>query len=316
MRDFYPEIEPFQTGHLKVSDKHSIYFEQVGNPKGKPIVFLHGGPGGGIDSKHRRYFDPNHYRIVLFDQRGCGQSTPHAELDGNTTWDLVGDIEKLRAHLQIEKWHVFGGSWGSTLALAYAIKHPSQVTALLLRGIFLCRPAEIQWFYQSGASHLFPDYWETYFNHIPAEERHDMVSAYYKRLTSHNEDVRLTAARIWSQWEAATSALLVRPDAVEEFEDPHKALAFARIECHYFINNAFFPTNNYLLENISKIQSIPGHIVQGRYDVVCPATSAWELHKSWGKSTLEIVPDCGHAASEPGIRSALIEATHRFRKVL
>ncbi len=313
MREFYPEIEPFNKGKLKVSDLHEIYFEQVGNPKGQPIVFLHGGPGGGINSDHRRYFDPKHYHVILFDQRGCGQSTPHAELKGNTTWDLVSDIEKLREHLQIQKWHVFGGSWGSTLALAYAITYPEQTTALILRGIFLCRPSEIRWFYQQGASNMFPEYWQTYFEHIPAEERHDMVKAYYKRLTSADEKVRLDAARVWSKWESATSYLHVNKTAIEEFDEPHKALAFARIECHYFINNAFFSTDNYLLENAHKLKNIPGHIVQGRYDVVCPATNAWELHQAWPQSTLEIIADAGHSASEPGIRSALIAATDKFR---
>ncbi len=313
MREFYPEIEPFNKGKLKVSDLHEIYFEQVGNPKGQPIVFLHGGPGGGINSDHRRYFDPKHYHVILFDQRGCGQSTPHAELKGNTTWDLVSDIEKLREHLQIKKWHVFGGSWGSTLALAYAITYPEQTTALILRGIFLCRPSEIRWFYQQGASNMFPEYWQTYFDHIPADERHDMVKAYYKRLTSTDEKVRLDAARVWSKWESATSYLHVNKTAIEEFDEPQKALAFARIECHYFINNSFFSTDNYLLENAHKLKNIPGHIVQGRYDVVCPATSAWELNQAWPQSTLEIIADAGHSASEPGIRSALIAATDKFR---
>ncbi len=313
MCEFYPEIEPFNKGKLKVSDLHEIYFEQVGNPKGQPIVFLHGGPGGGINSDHRRYFDPKHYHVILFDQRGCGQSTPHAELKGNTTWDLVSDIEKLREHLQIKKWHVFGGSWGSTLALAYAITYPEQTTALILRGIFLCRPSEIRWFYQQGASNMFPEYWQTYFDHIPADERHDMVKAYYKRLTSTDEKVRLDAARVWSKWESATSYLHVNKTAIEEFDEPQKALAFARIECHYFINNSFFSTDNYLLENAYKLKNIPGHIVQGRYDVVCPATSAWELNQAWPQSTLEIIADAGHSASEPGIRSALIAATDKFR---
>ncbi len=313
MREFYPEIEPFNKAKLKVSDLHEIYFEQVGNPKGQPIVFLHGGPGGGINSDHRRYFDPKHYHVILFDQRGCGQSTPHAELKGNTTWDLVSDIEKLREHLQIKKWHVFGGSWGSTLALAYAITYPEQTTALILRGIFLCRPSEIRWFYQQGASNMFPEYWQTYFDHIPADERHDMVKAYYKRLTSTDEKVRLDAARVWSKWESATSYLHVNKTAIEEFDEPQKALAFARIECHYFINNSFFSTDNYLLENAHKLKNIPGHIVQGRYDVVCPATSAWELNQAWPQSTLEIIADAGHSASEPGIRSALIAATDKFR---
>lgn len=315
MKDFYPEIEPFKTGRLKVSDLHEIYFEQCGNPQGTPVVFLHGGPGGGISPDHRRYFDPAHYHIILFDQRGCGQSTPHAELRENTTWDIVQDIEKLRLHLGISTWQVFGGSWGSTLAIAYAVTHPEKIRALVLRGIFLCRPSEIRWFYQDGASHVFADLWEPYWNHIPPSERTDMVKAYYKRLTDSKEEVQLAAARAWSKWEGGTSYLHVKPAAIEEFDDAHKALAFARIECHYFINNAFFPNENYLLENISKIRDIPGHIVQGRYDMVCPMTSAWDLHRAWPESSLEIVTEAGHSASEPGIRSALIEATDRFRRI-
>jgi proline iminopeptidase len=316
MLDYYPEIEPFHKGRLKVSDLHEIYFEQSGNPKGKPIVFLHGGPGGGTNPDQRRFFDPAHYHIVLFDQRGCGLSTPFAELKENTTWDLVADIEKLRTHLKIQKWHVFGGSWGSTLALTYAITHPEPVSALILRGIFLCRPSEIRWFYQDGASNLFPDLWEEYLKPIPVHERGNMVQAYYKRLTSDVEDVRISAARAWSKWEGGTSYLMSKSSAVEEFEDPKKSLPFARIECHYFINNAFFPSENYILENISKLRHIPGAIVQGRYDVVCPATSAWALHRAWPESEIKIIADAGHAASEPGIRAALLEATERMKQVL
>ena len=313
MRDFYPEIEPFKKGRLTVSELHNLYYEEVGNPKGQPIVFLHGGPGGGIDKDHRRFFDPRHYHVILFDQRGCGRSTPLAELRENTTWDLVNDIEKLRVHLGIEKWHVFGGSWGSTLALAYAVTHPDRVSALILRGIFLCRPSEIKWFYQEGASHIFPDFWDVYNNHIPPEERGDFVKAYYKRLTSQEEMTRIAAARVWSQWESASSYLLIKDSAIDSFMDPAKALPFARIECHYFINNAFFSSDNFLLENISKIRKIPGVIVQGRYDIVCPMRSAWDLKKAWPESKLVAVPDAGHAASEPGIRSALIQATDSFR---
>lgn len=313
MRDFYPPTEPFKTGKLKVSELHEIYYEQVGNPKGKPVVFLHGGPGGGISEDHRRYFDPKAYHIILFDQRGCGKSTPFAELRENTTWDLVNDIEKIRQHLQIDRWMVFGGSWGSTLALSYAITQPANVTALVLRGIFLCRPSELRWFYQEGAHNVFPEFWEKYRDHIPANERGNMIAAYYKRLTSENENVRLEAARTWSIWEASTSYLRINPTAMTDFEDPSKALPFARIECHYFMNKAFFKTDNYLLENVDKIRKIPGVIVQGRYDMVCPATSAWELHRAWPESELILVPDAGHSAAEPGIRSALIEATDRFR---
>jgi proline iminopeptidase len=313
MRDFYPEIEPFKKGRLKVSDLHEIYYEQVGNPDGYPIVFLHGGPGGGISPDHRRFFDPKHYHVILFDQRGCGQSTPFAELKENSTWDLVNDIETLREHLDIKKWHVFGGSWGSTLALTYAITHPKKVSALILRGIFLCRPSEIRWFYQEGASQIFPDQWEPYRDHIPAKERSNFVQAYYKRLTSSSEKTRLNAARIWSQWEMATSYLLQKQEAIAEMEDPARALPFARIESHYFINNSFFPTENYILENVKKIKNIPGTIVQGRYDVVCPMKSAWDLHRAWPQSKIIIISNAGHSASEPGTRAALVEATDDFR---
>ncbi|AFY03063.1 prolyl aminopeptidase [Bdellovibrio bacteriovorus] len=313
MREFYPALEPFNKGMLKVSDLHTLYWEECGNPQGKPVVFLHGGPGGGVHPDHRRFFDPKTYRIILFDQRGSGQSLPCAELRENSTWDLVKDTETIREMLKIDKWVVFGGSWGSTLALAYAITHPERVKALVLRGIFLCRPSEIQWFYQEGASHIFPDVWDEYLKPIPENERHDLVAAYYKRLTHENADVRLEAAKAWSKWEAATSRLIVDPKAVDEFDDPEYALSFARIECHYFTNNAFFKTNNWLLENVDKIRHIPGAIVQGRYDVVCPAKSAWELHKAWPEAKFTIIPDSGHAAAEPGTRSALIEATDSFR---
>lgn len=315
LRDYYPAIEPFNKGFLKVSELHNIYYEEVGNPKGKPVVFLHGGPGGGVSPDHRRYFDPAVYRIVLFDQRGAGQSTPCAELRENTTWDLVADTEKIRELLKIDKWVVFGGSWGSTLALAYAITHPSKVTALILRGIFLCRPSEIKWFYQEGASQIFPDVWDEYLKVIPENERHDLVAAYHKRLTHEDRDVRLQAAKAWSKWEAATSRLYMDATAVDEFEDPDFALSFARIECHYFTNNAFFKTNNWLIENIEKIRHIPGFIVQGRYDVVCPARSAWDLHKAWPEAKFEIIADSGHAASEPGTRSALVRAADECRSL-
>ncbi len=314
LRNFYPPTEAYKTEFLKVSELHTIYVEQSGNPKGRPVLFLHGGPGGGTTPDYRRFFDPNHYRIVMFDQRACGQSTPSAELKDNTTWDLVNDIEKIRQHLQIKDWIVFGGSWGSTLALAYAETHPDMVKGLILRGIFLCRPSEIKWFYQEGASQIFPDMWERYYNFIPENERHDFVTAYYKRLTSPDSDLRLKAAHIWSQWEAATSKLFIDPNLIDSFDDPTHALQFARIECHYFTNNAFFKTNNWLLENVDKIRKIPGAIVQGRYDVVCPAKSAWELHQAWPESQLHIIADAGHSALEPGNKSKLIELTDEFRK--
>ena len=313
MRDLYPEIEPYQHDMLAVSPVHTIYYEQSGSPDGTPVVFLHGGPGGGTVPDYRRFFDPASYRIVLFDQRGSGKSTPHASLEENTTWHLVEDIEKLRRHLGVESWVVFGGSWGSTLALAYAQTHPERVRALVLRGIFLCRPQEIRWFYQEGASWVYPDVWEHYLNVIPAEERGDMLSAYHRRLTSDDEATRVEAARAWSVWEGSTSKLFPDESLIEHFGDPHFAIAFARIECHYFMNNAFFPTENYLIENVGKIRHIPAVIVQGRYDVVCPMKSAWELHRAWPEADLRVTPDAGHSALEPGNRSALVEATDRFR---
>lgn len=313
MRNYFPQIEPYNKGMLKVSELHTLYWEECGNPAGKPIIFLHGGPGGGVSPEHRRFFDPQAYRIILFDQRGSGQSLPCAELRENTTWDLIKDIETIREKLNIEKWVVFGGSWGSTLALTYAITHPEKVKALVLRGIFLCRPSEIRWFYQEGASQIFPDVWDEYLKPIPESERHDLVTAYYKRLTHENAEIRLQAAKAWSKWEAATSRLMVDQASIDEFEDPEYALSFARIECHYFTNNAFFKTNNWILENIDKIRHIPGVIVQGRYDVVCPARSAWDLHKAWPEAKFTIIADSGHAAVEPGTRSALIEATESFK---
>ena len=313
LKTLYDPIEPFNTGRLKVSDVHEIYYEQCGNPNGKPAVFLHGGPGGGISPDYRRYFDPNIYRLVLFDQRGSGKSTPHASIEENTTWHLVEDIERLREHLNIRHWQVFGGSWGSTLALAYAETHPNRVRELVLRGIFLCRPKEIRWFYQEGASEIFPDVWEEYLKVIPESERADMVSAYHRRLTSEDDAVRLEAARAWSIWEGSTSKLFFDPDMIEKFADPEFALAFARIECHYFMNNAFFSSDNYLIENISRIRVIPAVIVQGRYDVVCPIRSAWDLHRAWPEAELRITPDAGHSIMEPGNLSALVEATDKFR---
>jgi proline iminopeptidase len=313
LRTLYDPIEPFDTGRLKVSDIHELYYEQCGSPEGKPAVFLHGGPGGGLIPEYRRFHDPDAYRIVLFDQRGSGQSTPHASLDENTTWHLVSDIEKLREHLGINKWQVFGGSWGSTLGLAYAETHPDRVTELVFRGIFLCRPREIKWFYQEGANWIFPDVWEEFVKVIPESERGDMVSAYYRRLTGGNEKIRIETARAWSIWEGTTSKLLFDPESIERFADPEFALAFARIECHYFMNNCFFKSDNYLLENIDKIRHLPAVIVQGRYDVVCPITSAWDLHRAWPEAQLHITPDAGHSIMEAGNLSALIEATEGFR---
>ena len=315
LKDLYPEIEPYKTEFLKVSPLHELYIEQCGNPEGQPVVFLHGGPGGGISAKQRRFFDPAHYRIILFDQRGAGKSKPHAELEENSTWELVHDIEFIRKHLGLRKWIVFGGSWGSTLALAYAVKNPTKIQGLVLRGVFLCRKKEIHWFYQEGASNIYPDAWEGYLEPIPENERNDFVSAYYKRLTGKDENEKLKAALAWSKWEASTSKLFPSADLIQTFEDPTLAIAFARIECHYFINNAFFESDNFLLENIDKIRHIPCFIVQGRYDVVCPATSAWELSQAWPEAQLKIIPDAGHSVWEPGIQSAVIEACEAFKEL-
>ena len=313
MRDLYPPIEPYDQGLLPVSPVHTLYYEQSGNPNGQPVVFLHGGPGGGTVADYRRFFDPAAYRIVLFDQRGSGRSTPHASLEENTTWHLVEDIERLRQHLGLESWHVFGGSWGSTLALAYAETHPARVRSLVLRGIFLCRPKEIKWFYQEGASAIYPDVWEQYLAPIPEAERGDLLNAYHRRLTGDDADGRLAAARAWSIWEGSTSKLFPDPLFIEHYADAEFALAFARIECHYFVNNAFFETDNYLIEHVGAVRHIPARIVQGRYDVVCPLMSAWELHRAWPEADLQVVAEAGHSALEPGIRSALVEATDRFR---
>ena len=312
-RQLYPEIEPFESGFLQVSNTHRVYWEQSGNPHGKPAVFVHGGPGGGTDPKQRRFFDPSVYRIVLFDQRGCGRSTPHASLEDNTTWHLVADMEKLREHLRIERWQVFGGSWGSTLALAYAQTHPDRVTELVLRGIFLLRKQEIDWFYQSGASALFADAWEDYVAPIPPAERGDLLHAYYKRLTSADPKVRTEAAIAWSVWEGRTSCLIPNVDLIAKNAGDEYALAFARIECHYFVNRGFFETDRALLDGVSKIRHVPAVIVQGRYDVVCPMESAWALHRAWPEADFRLVPDAGHAALEPGILHELVSATDRFR---
>lgn len=312
-RTLYAEIEPFDSGYLQVSPLHRMYYEQCGNPQGKPAVFLHGGPGAGCNAKCRRFFDPAHYRIVLFDQRGCGRSTPHAELTDNTTWHLVQDIEVLRVHLGIERWQVFGGSWGSTLALAYAQAHPERVSELVLRGIFMLRRWELEWFYQKGCDALYPDVWEKYLEAIPSVEHGDLMSAYQRRLTSPDADVRLAAARAWATWEGATSFLLQDPGYIASSGEDAFALAFARIENHYFVNGGFFEVDGQLLRDVARIRSIPAVIVQGRYDVVCPLRSAWDLHRAWPEADLRIVADAGHSAFEPGITHELIEATDRFR---
>ena len=312
MRTFYPESEPFDSGTLQVDDRHTLYYEQCGNPHGKPVVLLHGGPGAGCSAKMRRFHDPAKYRIVLFDQRGSGRSRPHADLVGNTTWDLVADIETLRTTLGIERWQVFGGSWGSTLALAYAETHPQRVTELVLRGIFMLRRWELEWFYQEGASRLFPDPWEHYLAAIPPVERHDLISAYHRRLTSDDESTRLAAARAWSVWEGATSFLRMDEDFVKGHEDAAFALAFARIENHYFVNGGFFEVDDQLLRDAHRIADIPGVIVHGRYDVVCPIQNAWDLHKRWPKAELHISPTSGHSAYEPENVDALVRATDKF----
>lgn len=316
MSKLYPALRARRHGWLRVSPLHEIYYEESGNPDGKPVVFLHGGPGGATDPAMRRFFNPKKYRIVLFDQRGCGQSRPHASLIDNTTWDLVEDIEKLRRHLAIERWQVFGGSWGSTLALAYAQTHPTRVSELVLRGIFLLRKSELDWFYQTdqGASALFPDLWEDFVRPIPLAERDDMVKAYYKRLTSRSTATRVRAARAWSVWEAATSHLRSSPEYVAKFDNAEYAAAFARIECHYFINGGFLTHDDQLLRNARLIRHIPTAIVQGRYDVVCPMRSAWHLHRALPQSQLLVVPDAGHSAFEAGTSAALVAATDAFAR--
>jgi proline iminopeptidase len=312
MPELYPPIAPYHSATLAVSTLHTVYYEQAGNPQGKPVIFLHGGPGGGIDPIYRQYFDPQKWRIVLFDQRGCGQSTPHAALEENTTWDLVSDIEQLRLHLGIEQWVVFGGSWGSTLSLAYSQTHPESCKGLILRGIFMLRQKELQWFYQEGTSYIFPDAWEEYLKPIPEAERQDLISAYYRRLTSADRQTRLEAAKAWSIWEASTSKLLLDPGLQQKMGEGQFADAFARIECHYFVNKGFFETEDQLLRNCDRIRHLPTVIVQGRYDVVCPMVSAWELHKALPEAEFIVVADAGHSMTEPGIRSALIAASDRF----
>ena len=308
----YPSIEPNRTGRLPVSGGHELYYEESGNPAGKPVVFLHGGPGGATNGMHRRFFDPQTYRIVLFDQRGCGKSTPHASLEANTTWDLVADIERLREKLGIERWLVFGGSWGSTLALAYSQRHPDRVTEIVLRGIFLVRQHELRWFYERGTSFIYPDLWERFVEHIPPAERGDLMTAYHTRLTSPDPAVRLAAARHWSTWEGATSKLIPDSALVANMKEDSTALAMARIEAHYFVNRGFLETEDQLLRDVDRIRHIPAVIVQGRYDVVCPPTSAWDLHRAWPEADFIMTPDSGHSAFEPPNSRALVAATDRF----
>jgi proline iminopeptidase len=312
MRELYPPIEPFKTERLKVSDLHELYVEQSGRLDGQPVVFLHGGPGTGTRPNQRQFFDPSAYRIVLFDQRGCGRSIPRASLEHNTTPDLVEDIERIRIHLGIDSWVVFGGSWGSTLALAYAEAHPERVRALVLRGIFLLRPHEIRWFYQQGASLVFPELWESFLAPIPEAERHDLLTAYHRRLTGDDPVARQSAARAWATWEGSTIRMVPDRAMIAEFSEPDAADNLARIESHYFVNGGFFDHPDQLLDGVKAIRHIPAVIVHGRYDMCCPVSNAWDLHRRWPEAGLEIVPDAGHSAFEAGIADRLIEATDRF----
>ena len=312
LRSLYPETAPFSSGTLPVDGVHTLYYEEFGNPHGKPAVFLHGGPGGGCSPTQARFFDPTRYRVVLFDQRGCGKSTPHACLEGNTTWHLVADIEALRQHLNIDRWLVFGGSWGSTLALAYAQTHPESVTELVLRGIFLLRKREIDWFYQEGASRVFPDAWEHYLAAIPPEEHGDLLHAYHRRLTGSDSQEQLRAAKAWSTWEGSTSTLHMNTQLASAMGQDRFALAFARIECHYFVNDGFFDDENQLLEHVDRIRHLPAVIVQGRYDIVCPMETAFALHRKWPEAEFIVAPGAGHSAFEPELQHHLLNATDRF----
>lgn len=314
MKDLYPPIEAYKNDTLQVSATHTLYYEECGNPEGKPLIFVHGGPGGGCSADDRRFFDPESWRVILLDQRGAGRSTPHASLVDNTTWHLVADMEKLREHLSLESWAVFGGSWGSTLSLAYAQSHPIRVKALILRGIFMLRRKELLWFYQEGASNLFPDVWEEFLKPIPEVERHDMMSAYYRRLSSDDREVRATAAKAWSVWEGATSKLAPDKSFIDHYGEDKFAEAFARIESHYFVHGGFFETEDQLLRDVDKIRHIPATIVQGRYDVVCPMRSAWDLHRAWPEAELVIIGDAGHNSREPGTARALVAATDKYRQ--
>ena len=311
LRRLYPPIEPYESGYLDVGDSHRLYWELCGNPNGKPAVFLHGGPGGGCTRDHRRFFDSARYRVLLFDQRGCGRSTPHASLDANTTWHLVDDIERLRKMLALDRWLVFGGSWGATLALAYAESFPERVSELVLRGIFTVRRSELCWLYQEGASALFPDHWERFVAPIPEAERGDLIAAYHRRLTSAHETVQLAAATVWSTWEGALGSLLPNALAAAQHGDAAFALAFARIEAHYFVNRGFLEEGQ-LLRDAARLKGIPGTIVQGRYDVVTPAVTAWALHKAWPEAAFHLIDAAGHASSEPGILHHLVEATDAY----
>ena len=308
-RGLFAESRPFATGWIKAGGPHEIYYEECGRPDGRPCVILHGGPGGAINPTMRRFFDPTKWRMTLFDQRGCGRSRPNASLEDNTTWALIEDIERLRERLGVEKWCVFGGSWGSTLALAYAITHPERVESLVLRGVFLLTARELHWFYQDGASMLFPDAWERFCEPVPEAERGHLISAYHKRLTDSDREIQATAASAWSQWEGDTMSIRGPEARPPKFNEIDFAVAFARIECHYFANGGFFPEDDWILKNIGKIRDIPGWIVQGRFDVVTPMEAAWRLHKAWPGARFEVVWDAGHASTEPGVIDALVRAT-------
>ena len=310
----FPPIEPYETNFISV-DGHEIYFEQCGNPEGKPAVFLHGGPGGGGSTSVRRFFDPDIYRIIVFDQRGCGRSKPHACLEKNTTWDLVSDIELIRERLQIKQWLVFGGSWGSTLALAYAQSHPDAVSEMILRGIFMLRKKELDWFYQDGASNIFPDAWEKFIEPIEKSKRDDLISAYYEIFNGKDEEKKIEAAIAWSRWEGSTVNLSYNPEMVDSFSEPEFALAFALIENHYLINKGFLSHEQQLIDNINIIRNIPATIIQGRYDVCTPISTAWELHKNWPEAELIITPFSGHSAFEKEITHELILATNKFASI-
>lgn len=312
LRKLYPLMEPNRTGFLQVSDLHEIYYEESGRIDGVPAIALHGGPGGGSSPDMRRYFDLSKYRLTLFDQRGAGKSRPASELKDNTTWDLVEDMEALRKHLGVDKWVVMGGSWGSTLALSYAIKYPERVRALILRGIFMLRHKEIQWFYQTGADRIFPDAYERYVSVIPEDERGDLLSAFYKRLTSDDSKIRAEAAYAWARWEGETLSIKGPAALPQRFDDADFLDAFARIECHYFMNKGFYENDSWILDNIKTIAHIPGTIIHGRYDVVTPVENAWELHKAWPQSELYIIPDAGHSSMEPGIIDQLVKAADKY----
>lgn len=304
----YPELHPYQQQFLQVDELHRLYIEESGNPDGIPVVFLHGGPGANCEPVHRRFFDPAKYHIILFDQRGCGQSTPHAGLQNNTSLDLIQDLERIRAALGINQWVVFGGSWGSTLALLYAEKYPAHVSGLVVRGIFLCRDEDVSWFYQHGTSELFPDYWQDFISPIAESERGDMIKAYYQQLTGDDDVAKMRAAEAWSLWEGRTATLVPNERLIDYFSDPYVALSVARIEAHYFVNNSFIEPNQ-ILNDAGKLKNIPGYIVHGRYDVICPMRQAWALHQAWPEAELNIIDDAGHAVTEPGITQRLVEIT-------